>query len=351
MSSAVEPRVVTDDVAAPGVAGLPGARGTAGASASLVPGDASDARAVMAQHARSFTLAARLLPAASRDDAARIYTFCRYVDDLADEAPDPDVARRDLSLVREALAGNARPDRPTAAWLEVADRRGIPTHAALDLVDGILSDLDPVCVADDAELVRYGYHVAGTVGLMMCGVLGVRDPHAWRHAIDLGVAMQITNICRDVKEDAARGRVYLPSTRLEAAGTSARELLEGGAPAPAVAQVVRELLELADRYYRSADDGMSAIPLRSRAAIVVASRVYRAIGVRLLRRHGGDPLHGRTVVPTPARLAWLLAGLGALTRPRMWRPAPGYRHDAALHAPLARLLGDDTRVTALLPQP
>ena len=175
----------------------------------------------------------------------------------------------------------------------------------------------------------------------MCGVLGVTDKQALPFAIDLGVAMQLTNICRDVREDAGRGRVYLPATRLRAAGIDPERLPTGDIDRAKLAGVVRDLLALAERYYASADDAMRHIPWRSRLAILVASRIYRAIGRRLLR-HGADTWAGRTIVPWWEKGAWAAAGLFAALHPRVagWVPSPP--HERALHLGLEGLPGTDT---------
>lgn len=291
-------------------------------------------RRVLATHARSFRWAGALLPRHQLDEAAVIYAFCRLVDDLADESPDPGTARRHLGALRAELRAEAHPRDLVAATVSVLDR-GVGVAPAVHLIDGVLSDLEPVRLPDDAALHRYSYAVAGTVGLMMCAVLGVHAPEAWPFAVDLGVGMQITNICRDVREDAARGRIYLPADRLESAGVPGRRLLEAAAGGPALddlergalAVVVRDLLDDADRYYRSADAGMRFIPLRARLAIRVASRVYRGIGVRL-RRHGGDPWQGRTVVGWTGKLGWTLAATGATLAHLIAGRPP---HDPHLH--------------------
>jgi phytoene synthase len=192
--------------------------------------------------------------------------------------------------------------------------------------------------SDDDELLRYCYRVASTVGLMMCAVLGVREPSAFPHAVDLGVAMQLTNICRDVREDARMGRVYLPASRLEAAGLTPDDLLQDRVDREALARVVADLLHLADRYYASADAGMRWIPARARTAIVVASRVYRAIGVKL-RRRGCDAWSGRTVVGGVEKVGWLAAALAASVGPTIAGWGPPARHVASLHGSLAGLPG------------
>lgn len=307
------------------------------------------ARDTLAVHGRSFALAGKLLSRTQRNEAAVVYAFCRLVDDTADEAPSHAIAIEGLTQLDAEIACRV-PARPlVAAFLQICATRQIPAAAGRELLRGVRTDLagyerghgEPLLVADDRELLRYAYRVAGTVGLMMCGVTGVSDRSAWPQAIDLGVAMQLTNIARDVAEDARRGRVYLPADRLARHGVTSNDLLAPGAADNPVVRaatqaVVRELLELAETYYASAHAALAAIPWRARFAIGAAARIYRAIGQRLLRTHDADPWHGRTVVPMGRRLLALVRGVAfvALRSARARRP-----HDPRLHAPLQGLPG------------
>lgn len=156
----------------------------------------------------------------------------------------------------------------------------------------------------------------------MCPLLDVRSATAQRHAADLGMAMQITNICRDVAEDARRGRVYLPADRLRGAGIEPEQVLDGSVDRSALAGVIRSLLERADSLYESGDQGARFLPSRARLAVLIASRLYRAIGLELLRQ-GGDPFRRRAVVPSWSKIRWafvaLVAWLGSFI-PRRVRP-------------------------------
>lgn len=307
----------------------------------------ADSRAVLAHHARSFRLAATFLPRAAADEAAVTYAFCRLVDDLADEAPDRETAARDLALVDDELSGRSVPRPLIAAYLKVAHSRGVPVAAARELLNGMLTDLDEVRVADDGELVRYCYRVAGTVGLMMCGVLGVTADEALHPAIDLGIGMQLTNICRDVLEDAQRGRVYLPASRLAAVGLSHDDVLDVTLAddldrRARLAKVVAELLELAEGAYHRAFHGMHHIPARPRTAILVAATLYRDIGLRLRDVHGSDAIHGRTMVPTAGRAKGIAVGLLRSLSPVSWGIGTDRSADTLrppLHAHLAGLGG------------
>ncbi|MEQ9500426.1 MAG: phytoene/squalene synthase family protein [Deltaproteobacteria bacterium] len=269
---------------------------------------------------RSFYFASLLFGAERREEIATLYAFCRWLDDLVDERVDPQHAATDLEHAREALDGLRPPGREMADFLVLCRRRGIDRAHAHALIDGMASDLLPVRVADDAELLEYCFRVAGTVGLMMCRLLGAEDRAAEAHAIDLGIAMQLTNICRDVGEDAARGRVYLPAARLDRHDGS-------------VASVVLELLELADRYYASGEAGLGYLAPRSRPGVLVAARIYRAIGSRL-RAWDGDALRARAVVSTPRKVWVALSALPALLKSDLEPP----EHERQLHAALDAVL-------------
>ena len=275
----------------------------------------ADSRVVLARHARSFRLAGRFLPGQQLDEAAVLYSFCRTIDDAVDEAPDLQTARAALAALSAEFSGTRPAGQQVGAWLEIQRRRRVPPHAARDLLAGMHADLDEVRIADDAALTRYSYQVAGTVGLMMCGVLGVTSPVAWSHAVALGVGMQITNICRDVVEDAGRGRIYLPARRLRAAGIHDDQLLNGTADRTALAGVISDLLELAEENYAYAQAGMHHIPWRARPGILIAGRVYRAIGLRLRRVYGCDPTHGRTITTPLEKLGAVLSGAVSFFHP------------------------------------
>ena len=293
---------------------------------------------VLAKGSKTFHFASHFLPRDRRADAALLYAFCRLVDDLADEAESTAQAHEDLGQVQEELRGRRAPRPMIDAFVGMADRCGLDLTHAHELMRGVLSDLEEVRVSDDRELMRYSYRVAGTVGLMMCPVLGVEDPEASVFALDLGVAMQLTNICRDVLEDARMGRVYLPRRRLEACGTSPEAILaEDPAADLPVRSVVQDLLRMAERYYRSADRGLAFIPFKPRVAIMVASRVYREIGRKLLR-HDCRALAGRTVVSGPNKALVAAGALAQLVRPTVLGLIR-HDHDRRLHTPIADLPG------------
>ena len=273
---------------------------------------------VLTFRARSFRWASAFLSQAQRQRVAALYAFCRAVDDLADAENATPKDQRELEALFVALA--AEPDGetlwpPSYLWFrELCVECGIDFQVVRELLIGMISDLDLVRIQSDRDLVRYCYRAAGTVGLMMCAVLGVRDPRAWCHAVDLGIAMQLTNISRDVLEDAQACRVYLPAERLAEYGVAPEDVVDGRADADAISLVVGDVLGLAEGYYQSGDAGMRFLPTRARWAILVASRLYRGIGRRLRRRQQSNPLLGRVVVPWFEKVVLVMSATGTWVR-------------------------------------
>jgi 15-cis-phytoene synthase len=258
-----------------------------------------DARASLARHAKTFALAARLLPAKLRGEVAVVYAWCRRSDDAIDLVPA--TARPEaLARLRAELAAIYQPAVPedplTAAFQQVVLRRRIPRQWPGDLIEGFAMDVERRRYPTEQALLLYCFRVAGTVGLMMARLMGVRDPAALRRAVDMGMAMQLTNICRDVAEDWHDGRLYLP---LDLLGSGAA----AGPNGPLAASAVQILLAKADQLYRSGDAGLGALPFRCAVAIRAARLAYGAIGGVIARR--GFDLHARRAVVPRWRKAWL----------------------------------------------
>jgi phytoene synthase len=285
--------------------------------------------AVLARCGRSFRLAGRLLPGDTLQDAAVLYAFCRMVDDLADESTDPVAAGMELTALRRAVIAGDRTHRLAQPFLALQTSHGCATSSAATLIDTVLRDLQPVRLADGAALLDYAYGAAGTVGEMMCPILGVRTAHALPHAIDLGMAMQLTNIARDVIEDAGRGRIYLPATWLPDGMTAANL----GTWPEAVFPAVRRVLDCAHARYRSGDRGVEHLPARVRPAIRAASRLYEEIGLRILRQGPAYLSAGRCVVPPGRKLILLASCLLRPSRATSRAAVPGALPDGpAAHA-------------------
>lgn len=294
----------------------------------------SAADAVLAAKGRTFSWARHLLGSVHAARATRLYGFCRYVDDLADAATSIDAARRALAAVGLATIRGKSADPRIIDALRLMRECQIDSAIVLELIKGVASDLEPVRIPDEDALMQYCYRVAGTIGLMMCRVLDVDDPAALPHAVDLGIGMQLSNICRDVAEDALSRRRYLPTSMI--GDLDFEELIHPVEPVRSrVRQCLSALLDRADIFYRSGELGLPYLPIRARSSILVAARVYRAIGTRLRQRDFAY-WTGRVVVPYGAKIA--VTAYALLTRPiraSFWRPQEP--HDSALHTPLAHL--------------
>ncbi|HEU0029231.1 MAG TPA: phytoene/squalene synthase family protein [Kofleriaceae bacterium] len=283
----------------------------------IAPPAALAARATIAHHSKSFALASRLLDARTRDHAAVVYAFCRRADDAVDDVPRAAAGAALATLERELadIYAGAPIDPVLAAFAEVVRARAIPRRYPAELLAGMAMDATGTRYTTLAELHAYCFRVAGVVGLMMCHVFGVRDDAALVPAARLGVAMQLTNICRDVAEDWARDRLYLPDELLarHGAGGLAGELHRPlpASTQPAIAATVRELLALADLHYRAAEPGLPALPWRAALAVRAARSVYAAIGDRVCAVDC-DVTAGRAVVPRATKLA-LVAGAALRT--------------------------------------
>ncbi|HSF59620.1 MAG TPA: phytoene/squalene synthase family protein, partial [Candidatus Binatia bacterium] len=239
---------------------------------------------------KSFSLAARLFHPDIRDAAFFLYGWCRYCDDQIDQngttGTREELAKRVKALKEHTASAFsfAEQREPVFVALQyIAHRFGIPAHYALELIEGMAMDVRGTRYATLKELLLYCYRVAGTVGLMMSHVMGLRDEKALKHAADLGIAMQLTNIARDITEDAAMGRIYLPLSWLQEAGIDPEEI---AAPEhrEKLAMLTLRLLREADRYYHSGDAGLWYLSLRSACAVAAARHVYAEIGSLLLKR-------------------------------------------------------------------
>jgi 15-cis-phytoene synthase len=305
-------------------------------------GPARVARQILAHHSKSFAFAGRFLPAGCREDATALYAWCRRCDDAVDRpsgvvarAVAVDRLRSELDRVYgpatervgEGDGDGSETELVLAGFQRVVRRRAIPRCYADDLVDGMAMDVGWVRYRTFDDLLLYCYRVAGTVGLMMAHIMGVRSPPALRRATDLGIAMQLTNICRDVAEDQRRDRVYLPQDLLAACRAHSREGHETG-------RAVEELLRRADGFYRSGDQGIGELPIRCAIAIRAARLIYAEIGREIARR-GFDVRAGRAVV-SRGRKAWLALRAAVET---LWTRlgarafGRGFRRDLPAHRP------------------
>jgi phytoene synthase len=289
----------------------------------------SGPKEILARHGKTFYWASLFLGSKLADRVAHLYQFCRFVDDLADgDLPDREGSLEDI-LAR--LNGSNRLAGPEVEdFMLLAKENDIPLVAARELLNGMLKDQQPAVIRDEAELLRYCHAVAGTVGLMMCRVLKCKNKRAESFAIDLGIAMQLTNISRDVLEDAKMGRRYIPANWVDLAATEIAEAdINSHQP---IAIAVDRLLDLAEDYYQSALLGVQLLPLRSRLSIIIALRVYRQIGW-VLKRRNLPWWQGRVFVTKSEKAFLSLRSLGDLI------PLKVPAHKKELHRDLQGLAG------------
>jgi 15-cis-phytoene synthase len=276
--------------------------------------DMAACRAALREGSYTFFAASLLLPKAVREPASALYAFCRLADDAVDQAADgTDAKHAAVARLRARLdaAYSGKPDLPESvaadrALAAVVAHFDIP-RALLDaLLEGFEWDADGKRYETVEDLQAYAARVAGTVGAMMALLMGVRSAEGLARACDLGVAMQLSNIARDVGEDARLGRLYLPQQWLREAGVDPVAWLAKPAFNSAVASVVQRLLDVAEGLYSQVGAGVAQLPLACRPGINAARYLYAEIGHEVARR-GLDSVSQRAVVPR-ARKVWLLAG-------------------------------------------
>ena len=278
--------------------------------------DLAACRQLLSNGSKSFFAASFFLPKVIRDPAASLYAFCRVADDAIDEQRDQRAAleqlRERLERVYQGRPIDQAPDRAFAATVE---RFGVPRALPEALLEGFEWDAEGRIYDDIEGVLAYSARVAAAVGAMMTVIMGVRKPDVLARACDLGSAMQLTNICRDVGEDARNGRVYLPLAWLREAGL---EDVDAWLARPvyndAVGAVTRRLLELADELYQRAESGIAKLPVPCRPGIYAARLLYAEIG-REVARNGYDPVSQRAVVPSARKVTLLSRALASTPFP------------------------------------
>ncbi len=262
--------------------------------------------ALMRTGSKTFFAASRLLPARVRASSIALYAFCRVADDMVDGGHMAiDEAMRVLfSRLDRIYSGDPTDCVEDRALAVVVQRHALPRPLLEALLDGFAWDAQARRYDTLEQVHDYGARVAGSVGAMMCWIMGVRSPQALARACELGVAMQLTNIARDVGEDARNGRLYLPRQWMAQAGLDADAWLLQPVGSPALQSVVSRLLDEADRLYEQAVAGIAQLPRDCRSAILAARLIYAEIGQQL-RRDGLDPCARRAVVPISRKLVLL----------------------------------------------
>jgi 15-cis-phytoene synthase len=285
------------------------------ASSALDPEGADlyrEAAAATAVGSRSFYLATRFFPPELERAAHSVYWFCRYTDDLVDEATSPEVAHRDLQQwdeeLRRTLSGVPAQHPVLKLFGRTVHTYGIPHDYPLELIEGMRMDLAGTRYDDFQQLRLFCYRVASVVGLMMCHVIGFKGS-AESYAIDLGIAMQLTNILRDIGEDLQRGRIYIPRCEMERFGYS-EEMLRARTVTPEFRELMRYQVARARVYYEQAQPGIGLLDADGRFAVRVAADVYAAI-LSQIERNRYRVFDRRAIVPRHQKYWITLRALAA----------------------------------------
>jgi phytoene synthase len=262
---------------------------------------------------KTFFAASRLLPPRIRAASIALYAFCRVADDMVDEGQSIELG---LAVLGDRLdriyAGRPLDLVEDRALAVVVHRHQLPRHLLDALLDGFAWDGQDRRYETLEDLHGYAARVAGSVGAMMCWIMGPQQAVTLARACELGVAMQLTNIARDVGDDARIGRLYLPMQWMREEGLDPQAWLSRPDASAAVKRVIARLLDEADRLYRQSHAGIAELPRDCRSAILAARLIYAEIGHHL-RRSGLDSVNRRAVVPTSRKLgllawSWLRSG-------------------------------------------
>ena len=228
------------------------------------------------KHGKSFYWASFFLPKKNKKIASELYSICRFFDDLADENDDDQtkVLLEEFKKIYENF------NHPINIFFRL---HNISINVLGDLINGLIKDQTKIRIKNEKELIEYSYQVAGTVGLMMSPIIMVNDNKANKHAIDLGIAMQLTNIARDIYEDASMDRIYLPQDWIK--NTEVEDLLNTSSNKNLflIESATKKIIKLSESYYKNGFAGMRYIPMKTRLAIFFAAKIYKAIGQKITK--------------------------------------------------------------------
>lgn len=258
------------------------------------PGDLLACYDLLAKGSKSFSAASRLLPRHVRDASAVLYAFCRVADDAVDLGMDDCRVDRLRMRLDRAYAGERLDGPVDRAFSDLVVAFDLPKLVFSALLEGFEWDANGRVYTSFSDTLSYCARVASTVGVAMTAIMTDRQPHVLSRACDLGLAMQLTNIARDVGEDARNGRLYLPRHWLDEERVDVERFMADVKPLPGIERVTLRLLDEADRYYRRAEAGIRVLPWSVRPAIFAARYIYADIG-RVIRKRSGDSVTDRAV--------------------------------------------------------
>ena len=231
---------------------------------------------VLRKEGKSFYWASFFLPKNSKKNAGILYSICRYFDDIADKNSEDKTSylKKSINEIRN------NQNNKVNLFLQ---KNKINNSILIDLIEGLILDQAQIRIQNKEELIKYSYHVAGTVGLMMSKIIGVKHEKAARSAIDLGIGMQLTNIARDVYEDSKMKRIYLPANWIP--DISLKNLTDlhnkTSEKDEIISNAIHEVIGLADKFYENGFAGLKYIPLSTRLGIFIAANIYRGIGIKI----------------------------------------------------------------------
>ena len=228
---------------------------------------------------KSFYWASFFLPKSSKKNAGTLYSICRYFDDIADKCSE------DKTIYLKNSINEIKHNKKNKVNIFL-QRNKINNLIFTDLIEGLILDQKKIRIQNKKELIIYSYHVAGTVGLMMSKIIGAKHKYADRSAIDLGIGMQLTNIARDVFEDAQMQRVYIPADwipnlKLFNLSSENEKKFEDEVD---IANAIHKIINLSDKFYKNGFTGLKYIPFKARLGILIAANIYRGIGTKIKKK-------------------------------------------------------------------
>jgi 15-cis-phytoene synthase len=268
-------------------------------------------RVILARGSKSFHFASRALPSRLVEPVSSFYAFCRVSDDAIDESADPQRAITEVRTRVDGIFAASPIDHPVdRAFAETVRTSALPRAPIDALLEGYAWDVEGRSYETLSDVIAYATCVAASVGVGMTWLMGRRDRSVLARAADLGVAMQLTNIARDVGEDARRGRIYLPLAWLREEGIAPASLLAEPRFSASLGRVTQRLLQEAETLYVRAEPGIEALPADSRRAIRLAAHLYREIG-RIIAQNGYDAVGGRASTSTVRKIGVTLGVLAS----------------------------------------
>ena len=283
---------------------------------------------LLKKKSKSFYFASIFLSRNCFTNCSQLYNFCRIVDDIADNN-----YKNKKFLLKNIFKSVTSPDTFESKYVSeikpLIKLNIINKECLKELIYGVMLDTKKkISISDKSELINYAYYVAGTVGIMMAKILNTQNKYAYRYAVDLGIAMQLTNIMRDIIEDASIDRVYYPKTWIKL--TSKKILENNSNTIKTINKATEKLFELSEIYYKSAFKGIAFLPFRSRFAILLALFVYRQIGRKIIKNNFSN-LKKREIVSLYEKILCLLKAFFIFTF-NFNTHFKKYQHDKTLHA-------------------